>query len=470
MTIEAVLAADRGSIVAPAGCGKTHLIAEALAPVPPKPILVLTHTTAGVVALKQRLQRRTVPAAHYSITTLDGWAMRIARCFPGNCPIQASPEQGNAFYPELRQVVLSLLNTGQLNDLLRASYSRVLVDEYQDCNWDQHRLVQALNAALPTVVFGDPLQCIFNFGGPMPHWSDVEAHFPRLASLGDPWRWNNAQTPGLGDWILRVRQALLAGEQIDLRTCPAHVDYRPLTGQAAIDQPNQRQAHYDLLRFHPQESVLILGDSRAPTSRHRFAQMVNGLDVVEPVELRDVVRTAAALDAADGIERVRILVESVSTMMTLVETTQTLKRLQTIMAGRAKRAPSPVEQALVDLAQQGSRESLLTALEALESKPGTRLYRTTAFSTLKTAVSLAAANPSQSLSDSAAGVRERRRQRGDRRIPHRAIGSTLLLKGLECDHVLILDTHAMNAQHLYVALSRGSRSITVFARSHLIGG
>jgi superfamily II DNA or RNA helicase len=47
-----LLAIERGTVTAPAGCGKTQLIANALARHRGnKPILVLTHTNAGVAAL-----------------------------------------------------------------------------------------------------------------------------------------------------------------------------------------------------------------------------------------------------------------------------------------------------------------------------------------------------------------------------------------------------------------------------------
>ena len=65
-----LLAIDRGSITAPAGCGKTHLIAEALQRHEgEKPILVLTHTNAGVAALRSRMDKagvspKTLPALH----------------------------------------------------------------------------------------------------------------------------------------------------------------------------------------------------------------------------------------------------------------------------------------------------------------------------------------------------------------------------------------------------------------------
>ena len=73
----------QAAVVAPAGCGKTHLIAESLRAYDGSvPVLVLTHTNAGVAALRQRLARLAVPARLYRVTTLDGWAMRLGRAFP----------------------------------------------------------------------------------------------------------------------------------------------------------------------------------------------------------------------------------------------------------------------------------------------------------------------------------------------------------------------------------------------------
>jgi hypothetical protein len=78
-----LLAIDRGSVTAPAGCGKTHHIAEALTRHGEgKPILILTHTNAGVVALRERLDRAGVPSRSYKLSTIDGWAIRIISMFP----------------------------------------------------------------------------------------------------------------------------------------------------------------------------------------------------------------------------------------------------------------------------------------------------------------------------------------------------------------------------------------------------
>ena len=83
-----LLAINRGIVTAPAGCGKTHLIADALIRHRcSKPILVLTHTNAGVAALRMRLDREGVPASRYRLYTIDGWAIRLVKTFPNRSGI-----------------------------------------------------------------------------------------------------------------------------------------------------------------------------------------------------------------------------------------------------------------------------------------------------------------------------------------------------------------------------------------------
>jgi len=78
-----ILSIERGIVIAPAGCGKTHSIVEVLATHGDSlPILVLTHTNAGVAALRSRLNARGVAHQRYRLATIDGWAMRIVGMFP----------------------------------------------------------------------------------------------------------------------------------------------------------------------------------------------------------------------------------------------------------------------------------------------------------------------------------------------------------------------------------------------------
>jgi len=54
-----------------------------------------------------------------------------------------------------------------------------------------------------------------------------------------------------------------------------------------------------------------------------------------------------------------------------------------------------------------------------------------------------------------------------RPISHRKlIGTTLLVKGLEYDHAVILEADILDAKDLYVAMTRGSKSLTIISSKH----
>ncbi|WP_207953839.1 UvrD-helicase domain-containing protein [Sinorhizobium meliloti] len=201
-----------GSVTAPAGCGKTQLIADSLGRHSDrKPILILTHTNAGVAALRSRLERAGVKSSSYRLATLDGWALRTLKTFPARSEIDvdhlelADPRND---YPAIKQAAASLLAGTHIDDILDASYSRVIVDEYQDCGSEQHQMVCHLSTVLPTVVLGDPMQEIFSWQGahpptgmmisappssPQANWSHPGDGYARVLRHSDDGFWRPAR-------------------------------------------------------------------------------------------------------------------------------------------------------------------------------------------------------------------------------------------------------------------------------------
>ena len=110
----------------------------------------------------------------------------------------------------------------------------------------------------------------------------------------------------------------------------------------------------------------------------------------------------------------------------------------------------------------GQRPTLAGAadlLEKLVEGPGVRVYRPEVLGILKSA--LRTANGGNcTFYEATVQARERNRH-GGRRTNRIAVGSTLLLKGLESDVAVVLNPAAMNAAHLYVALTRGARQLVV---------
>ena len=55
-----------------------------------------------------------------------------------------------------------------------------------------------------------------------------------------------------------------------------------------------------------------------------------------------------------------------------------------------------------------------------------------------------------------------------RPLPRRAVGSTLLLKGLEAEAAVILNADNLDARNLYVAMTRGSKKLTICSKSSVL--
>lgn len=462
---------DQASIVAPAGCGKTQLIANALnRHANSRPVLVLTHTNAGVAALRARLARAGVPPRKYRLWTIDGWALRLGSLFPQRSGLQAETvrlRNPNRDYPEIRNRALGLLASGHINDLLAATYSRVIVDEYQDCSRIQHALIQLSSAALPVVILGDPMQAIFGFDGdPLANWrAEVCSCFPEAATLNTPWRWLNVGEEGFGHWLLEVRERLQGGEGVDLGRAPSAVAWVRLDGGRA-DYGRQLRA----ARSQPPirgGSVLILADSRRPQEQRRFASQVPGAATVEAVDLRDFVAFADRLDFGDA-SALRQAVMFADTLMANIGAESFLERIDTLERGRARKAPSEAETAACRFKSSPSSATLADLLESLNKQGGVRVYRPAVLRACFEALRRCTHSPTLSFSDAARRVREDHRA-GLRTIQSRSVGSTLLLKGLEADMAVIINASEMNSRHLYVAMTRGARRLVICARTrHLL--
>ena len=280
----------RGTVTAPAGCGKTQLIAYALAGHRgTKPILVLTHTNAGVAALRGRLEHAGVPTCAYRLSTIDGWAMRLISTFPSRSAHDpeilrlAAPARD---YPAIRDAAWKLLQAGHVTEVIRASYAHLIVDEYQDCSVPQHQIIYFLSFTLSTCVLGDPMQAIFGFrGNALADWDrDVCAHFPVVGELTTPWRWRNAGAEALGQWLLEARLHLATGQPVDLRTGPPdHVIWIQTV------PPNDHSQRLTAARTTAPTAagrVLIIADSRNRAAQQKFGLDGRGRRSARPHRLR----------------------------------------------------------------------------------------------------------------------------------------------------------------------------------------
>lgn len=458
----------RGRIEAAAGCGKTEVIVQLTSTWTGRRTLILTHTLAGVAALRRRLQAARVPAHRYSLSSIDAWCVRRVSEFPmraGPLPDAANPR---VFYPGVRAACLRMLASHALDAALRGTYGRVFVDEYQDCGPDQHAIVCLLADLLPTFVLGDPLQAIFNFSGaPVVSWDGAVAPtFPLVETLDHPWRWERAGAAALGQWLIGARARLQDGTGVDLEQLPQGCEWRRPSGDAARDTQAVRTA----TSYWQREagSVLVLANPSRPQRHADLARGGEGIQVVENLDLRQVVQHVAQLERAAAGERLRPLLELAHSVMTGISVEPMLARCNTLRDGRARVPATPDEAAALAFAEQPDWAQARTTLRTWSGLVGRQVFRREVLAMLLDSFASAAGDRQPTLTAAMAAARERRRHQG-RPVTTRAIGSTLLLKGLEADFTVLLDVERLSPAHLYVALTRGARGMLVFSRDRWLG-
>lgn len=454
----------RGAMIAPAGCGKTWTIARAVTDHGRGRDLVLTHTHAGVDAIRRRLLAFRCPLASVHVDTIAGWCLRLAAAFPVTSRIPTQKPRTNAEYSEIYASVVRLLRMRPYREILQASYTSVYVDEYQDCTKEQHAVIVSIADTVPCRVVGDPLQSIFDFRDrPVVDWdADVRSQFTDVAGPSEPQRWLNTN-PDLGAWLLRVRPQLEQGLPIDLAGSP--VQWIRVSDPRYL-QPTQVKVCFDVAKDANSRVVAIHNRHQ---QAYKLASRLRGqYSCVEVVELEELYSAAEKIDQTHGAQRALAVLDFAELCLTAVGPAMRTHR-KSIASGKPTRSKELREQraALDAVASEANLESIANALTTLQAIPNAVLYRREPFDEMRRACRAVADREAASLAEAAWIVRNRTRQTG-RRFARCAMGTTLRVKGLEFDHAVVLAPDQYDAQNLYVALTRGARSVSVVSASSTI--
>ena len=457
-----------GTITAPAGCGKTHLVAQSIANHDEEdlPLLVLTHTNAGVAALRKRVETLGVSPKKARIATLDGWSLKLLGSFPTRSEIDSTHlllNDPKRDYPEIRTGALNIINNGHIRQIIKSTYAHLIVDEYQDCQPDQHQMVIGLSQDLSCCVLGDPLQSIFNFTkeGTVDWEEDVLASFQQAAELSTPWRWKLAGNEELGTWLLAIRKDLISGNQIDLRDSPDCVEWICLDGN---DDWSKQLKAANTASPNPDGGSLIM--AKWPKEQAEFARKIPGASKVENADLSEL-QTFASKFALNDEKCLSVLVNFAASVMTGIDKTALKERLNSILKNTNRNPPSDVETAILEFHANPSHLKAAAVLSEFSRDTGVRVFRQELLRTAIKALNAADAGEEDALVELALSIRDQQRFSG-RHIPRKAVGSTLLFKGLEADVSIVLDADSMDYRDLYVALTRGARKIVVCSSSPIL--
>ena len=437
------------AIVAPAGHGKTEIIANVAAL--GQRALILTHTHAGVHAIRERLKRLGVPHKRVVVDTIAGWSMRYANAFPGVAQPPDGMPQG-AEWGQLYRGTTLALGVIAVREVVEASYDRILIDEYQDCDSLQHNLATVLSTIVPTLIFGDPMQGIFEFAGATLSWDEqIHQQFPFTGTLELPHRWVG-KNPALGEWIAETRNKLMRGEAIDLadprityRECDDAFDMGVL-----FDGIDEKVGSFAAI--HCNKTVC-----------YRLAKAAGGgYQAIEEIAANRLREFGDAWDRAeDGANRLNAIVGLRNDCF----------HMGPVTTGEGvDLEDAAVDAALTEITpglSAGNGTAAAAQFMALSRRhPRWKLFRSELWRDAERAAAEVAAGRAQNITSATGNVRHRVSKSG-RKLPKRTVSTPLLLKGLEFDHVVIPDaTHFTNqnlaqAKLFYVAISRATQSLTI---------
>lgn len=461
-TATEVLANLPCSLEMPAGTGKTQLVA-AIAAVTSElghRTLVLTHTHAGVDAIRRRLRKFGVATQAVHVDTITGWAFDLVRSYPSIAGVTVPDVPDWTKSSEYVAGAIKVARSRAIRNMHAASFEYFIVDEYQDCGVHFHELMVAIADAIPRAcVLGDRLQGIFGFKDqpPLVDWdTHVFGRFPLHSMQYAPWRWHGYNAP-LGDWLLAIRPSLLQGNPINFST--AHVP-----GLTWVQSYQGVVRNQGLRQWPADQSVLVLGQWKSDADEHG-KDLLGVFGVMEDLRGEFMHKFLTEVEATAPQQRPVVVARFAKKCFVGLKDVDTplmnkLGRGEPV-SGLKREGIAPVQAALDSMLPAPSLLGVSHAMTAIAKTPGMRLYKREAWHDCVKALETCEAGEAMPATDALGRIRDGLRHSG-RRPANRVVSRTVLVKGLEYDHVVIGNTDKVaDCRNLYVALTRARRSVTI---------
>ena len=486
---------QRNLLIAAAGHGKTYTISE-LASINKNalPYLILTHTHAGVASLKDKMVKRGIDSHQYVLTTIHAFCQSMILAYVSNYEnIPSREDNTTEFYKYLCVKATQLVCIDVVKSTIIRSYSGVIIDEYQDCNMEQHKFALELSKIIPLRAFGDPLQCIFDFKDTCVDFNTDFQGFNRFEFLNTPWRWINSGNTLLGEKILKCRDHLLNRVDNNFRLVDdPQANFRVLTN-FDVNSINYLQDVGRFIRAIKSDSLLIIiptyikykGRRGINTSfcnielradlRSRMG-LSHGFSLLESIDDKDFYRISQLLDSFFN--------SSFETFESF--TSATCKILETITLGvsnikdyikdngkfikKGDECKNKISSVLQNLFYQTytkhDRKYLAKIAKYFHYDLHTTVKRPELFYDLIAAIE--SSHQEKSILECMIEKRNLLRRQG-RKVKGKAIGTTLLTKGLEFDSVVVFQADMIaDRRNFYVAISRASRDVYLITNSEKI--
>lgn len=460
--LDKILQIPSAAIIAPAGHGKTEMIADIVKHSEGKQLL-LTHTNAGVDAIEKRLKKRSISKEKYTVTTIAAFCIKWCTSYDntGNFDKTLSPingrEEAKAYYSQLYLGAKNIFETDWAGNVLKATYTGIVVDEYQDCLQEQHEIILAMHKHLPVRVLGDPMQGIFSFAGKLVDWSCLE--FPIVDVITKPWRWYKSN-PELGEYLMKVREALLPS--LNKHQCSLQIDTN--NKNVEIVSPTNFTGFSHLNEISKFSSVVYI--AKWPQQQLEFCSRMPGIfQYDEKQECDELFKYAKLFDEKAGAEL------AISVIKFVVEcSTGIVKELKSYIEKlkdedfdfSSLRKHTDFRDILAEAAPDITKETVLKMLIWFSSSSIFKQYRAELLSEMIRSVKYAI-DHNMTIFNAANHIRKdmglQKRYTGFKFLSSR----TLLSKGLEFECVIIDMTTPLSAKDFYVAMTRAMKKIYIIA-------
>ena len=469
-TYHKFITTNKSLIVAPAGCGKTHAIAETV-PLIEGRVLILTHTHAGIAAIKEKLKKKSVPSGKFRIETIAGYAQSYVLAFTPAASIPSRTDK--TYYPFIYSRFKELLSRWHIQRTISLTYTNVIVDEYQDCIVTQHDIIIKLSDFQLVHALGDEMQGIFRFGNQeLVDWEVVENNFETVGRLNEPWRWKqDGRNRDLGSQISQIRQKLENNESINLS------DYSEIETRNAGSFSFGGGHFYRTIDaiLKQEENLLIIDpDSSNKSNRIKIVTSFKGrIYMLEALDDKDFYNRSEIVDKMQEGDTYGLLLDLTRGILNKRGRRKNplFTNISTLLGDSKpkKTDKNPRVQELLnrvrELVKNYSLSNLQEVLEGLNEIPGVNTPSREQYTSLLKSIRIAIEKDA-TVVDSAQEFRQVTRRAG-RKICRHVIGTTLLTKGLEVDAVLILNVHGFkDKKNFYVAISRACKRLIIFSNGN----
>lgn len=465
--------AHKSMIIAPAGYGKTHTIVEAVKNHElSKKVLILTHTHAGVASLRKKLKIKEVPHSKYSLETISSFTLHFVNSYYLK-KNELSPEL-KGYFDLAVDIMYSLLKAQPIKEIIKAKYSQLIVDEYQDCSTKHHNLIVELSSLIKTHILGDPMQGIFNFNGDslvdLKSKEQMSGFIDNKQTLETPWRWEGNNNL-LGRALKQIREEYLEKYlPIDLTVykkydalCYWQCKLNPKTGDGFYDPNIQKgfttlfeETTGSLLILVPEKHMVNLV-SKSFTSKYRIHPFEAFDDKFYYEKAKIIDKTTDESILSDSVNLLRIFFQANPINIWFkkdVPIKKTLDKLNNKQKVFYERLTKLISHKVPD------RKWLLEFLNLFKREYYFNCTKLERFNAIISAINYAISE-NTTVYDGMVRNRDIARRLG-RKTDGKYIGTTYLTKGLEFDTVVVLNAHLFkDPKNLYVALTRATKKLIV---------